>query len=160
MSETLHKSLLAVDLGIRTWLACFRDDGRLDWYPSRNFGSRARLKRAAAAVLDEADPVCYVVIEGGGDLLIPWTGECRRRDIEVIQLDAGQWRSDLLLAREQRSGPAAKKNADTLARRIIEWSGAKRPTSLRHDVAEAICIGYWGLKQVGWVAPGDAVGGG
>jgi hypothetical protein len=152
MPETAHESLLAVDLGIRTGLACFRRDGRLDWYRSRNFGSRARLKRAAAAVLDEADPVSYVVIEGGGDLVVPWASECRRRSIEVLQLDAGLWRRELLLPREQRSGTDAKKNADTLARKIIEQSGAKRPTSLRHDVAEAICVGVWGMLQVGWLS--------
>ena len=38
------------------------------------------------------------------------------------------------------------------ARAVIEWSGAKRPTSLRHDAAEAILIGLWGALELGWLA--------
>ena len=30
-------------------------------------------------------------------------------------------------------------------------SGAARPTSLRHDTAESILIGMWGLLAVGWL---------
>lgn len=149
---SIHASLLAVDLGVRTGLACFTREGRLDWYRSRNYGSRSRLKKAVGSVIREAGDLAYLVVEGGGDLVLLWEAECRRLGIELIQVDAQVWRRDLLLLREQRSGADAKKHADALARRIIEWSEGKRPTSLRHDVAEAICIGFWGLKQVGWVS--------
>jgi len=46
------------------------------------------------------------------------------------------------------------------ARRVVEWSDAARPTSLRHDAAEAILIGLWGVIDVGWL-PGvpKALGG-
>ncbi|MBC8076709.1 MAG: hypothetical protein H7Y32_11595, partial [Chloroflexales bacterium] len=37
------------------------------------------------------------------------------------------------------------------ARRVIAWAGAPRPTSLRHDAAEAILIGLWGALEVGWL---------
>ena len=116
------ESLLAVDLGLKTGLACFRSDGRLIWYRSRNYGSRVRLKKAAAAVLREAGDVRYLVIEGGGDLALPWMAESRRLGIEVLQLAAHDWREELLLPREQRSGENAKKHADAVARRIIEAS--------------------------------------
>jgi hypothetical protein len=33
----------------------------------------------------------------------------------------------------------------------VEWSDAPRPTSLRHDAAEAILIGLWGVIRVGWL---------
>ena len=42
-------------------------------------------------------------------------------------------------------------NFAELARRVIEWCGAPRPTSLRHDAAEAILIGLWGVLELGWV---------
>ena len=35
---------------------------------------------------------------------------------------------------------------------MIEWSGAPRPTSLRHDAAEAILIGLWAALEAGWLA--------
>jgi hypothetical protein len=38
-----------------------------------------------------------------------------------------------------------------LARRVIAWSEARRPTSLRHDAAEAILTGLWGVLEVGWL---------
>ncbi len=144
-------SLLAVDLGLKTGLALYGRDGKLVWYRSRNFGSRGRLRRAADAILREATDVEVLVIEGGGDIAMPWIAEGERRGLKVLQLHAGAWRKLLLLSRHQRSGKDAKKHADRLARQIIQWSGAKKPTSLRHDAAEAICIGLWGTHQVGWI---------
>lgn len=145
-------SLLAVDLGLKTGLALFGRDGRLQWYRSRNFGSRARLRKAAGAILREFSEVEVLVIEGGGDIAIPWIGEAERRGLKVLQLQAGIWRKQLLLSRHQRSGKDAKKHADKLARNIIQWSSAKNPTSLRHDAAEAICIGLWGVHRINWLA--------
>ena len=68
------------------------------------------------------------------------------------QISAEAWRRQFLYAREQRSGVQAKERATELARRIIIWSGARRPTSLRDDAAEAILIGLWGALEVGWLA--------
>lgn len=65
---------------------------------------------------------------------------------------AEDWRASLLYPREQRSGIDAKRTADVLARRVIEWSRAPRATSLRHDAAEAILIGFWGALSLGWLA--------
>jgi hypothetical protein len=53
------------------------------------------------------------------------------------------WRKSLLLPYQRRSGADAKAAADGLARDVIDRSGAKRPTSLRHDAAEAILVGAW-----------------
>lgn len=143
--------LLAVDLGLKTGLALYGQDGRLIWYRSRNFGTQTRLKKAATAILREVGTVSVLAIEGGGDQAIPWIAEAERRGISVIQIQAHVWRADLLLDRHQRSGAEAKKHADVLARKIIDWSGAKRPTSLRHDAAEAICVGFWSVLEVGWL---------
>ena len=62
-----------------------------------------------------------------------------------------QWRSLLLLPRKQKNRKVAKDEADVLARQIIAWSGLKRPTSLRHDAAEAILIGLWAVLELGWL---------
>ena len=143
--------LLAVDMGLRTGLALFGDDGRLRWYRSQNFGSPARLKRGAYGVLKDIPDLAWLVIEGGGPLAETWSREAERRNIQVLRTDAGRWRQVLLHAREQRSGAQAKEHADVLAREVIAWSGAKKPTSLRHDAAEAILAGLWGVLQVGWL---------
>ena len=148
----MSKTLLAVDLGLRTGLALFGEDGKLLWYRSSNFGSRPRLRKAAYSVLNEAEGVSIVTIEGGGDLALPWISEIERRGLRTLQINAERWRTSLLLSRQQRHGLDAKRHADTLARKIIEWSAAKRPTSLRHDAAEAICIGFWAVLHVGWLS--------
>ena len=110
-------SLLAVDLGLKTGLALFGENGKLIWYRSHNF------------------------IEGGGNLATVWEKEAERRGLAWHQIGAGEWRQLLLYSREQRSGPEAKKHAGEFARKVIEWSGTAHPTSLRHDAAEAIMIG-------------------
>ncbi len=145
-----EKLLLAVDLGLRTGFAWYRADGTLRAYRSQNYGARARLKRAAHTMLREARPAA-VVLEGGGDLAEVWRREAEREGARVLVVQAGVWRRALLLDREQRSGPEAKAHADTLARRVIAWSGAPRPTSLRHDAAEAILVGLWGVLEMGWL---------
>ena len=144
-------SLLAVDVGVRTGLAVYRDDGRLIWYRSRNFGAAARLKRAIPALLHEAFDPTYVVLEGGGPLAEHWNTAAERHGSRVRRVTAEEWRAAFMLARDQRSGEQAKRMADEIARRVVEWSNAPRPTSLRHDAAEAILIGLWGVIRIGWL---------
>lgn len=150
------RTLLAVDLGLRTGLALYGEDGRLLWYRSQNFGSAPRLRRAVPALLGEAG-LAWLVLEGGGPLADIWEREAARRGIPVLRIGAETWRERLLLPREQRTGKQAKGNADGLARRVIEWSGAPRPTSLRHDAAEAVLAGLWGVLEVEWLdrVPGE-----
>ena len=68
-----------------------------------------------------------------------------------MRVAAEEWRGVLLRESQQRSGKQAKREADDLARRVIDSSGASRPTSLRHDTSEAILVGYWAVRSLGWV---------
>jgi len=149
--ETVVGSLLGVDLGLRTGLALYNQNGRLRWYRSRHFGSAAQLRRGARSVLKELPGLAWLIVEGSGPLAEIWTREAERWQVAVRQVRPEEWREALLWPREQRTGAEAKQNADQLARQVIEWSGARRPTSLRHDAAEAILIGLWGVLQVGWL---------
>jgi hypothetical protein len=149
--EAPPATLLAVDLGLRTGLALYGSNGRLVRYRSQNFGARSRLKRGAYGILNDAPGVAHVVLEGGGDLADVWAREAERRGVRTRVIQAHTWREALLLPREQRSGKDAKGHADTLAREVIAWSGAKAPTSLRHDAAEAILVGLWGVLACGWL---------
>ena len=142
-------SLLAVDLGLRTGLALYGADGRLRWYRSQNFGTATRLRRGVHGVLRDVPEVRWLVLEGGGNLADIWTREGERVGVEVHRIAAETWREQLLYTREQRSGSKAKHYAGEMARRVIDWSAAPRPTSLRHDAAEAILVGLWGALHVG-----------
>lgn len=144
-------SLLAVDLGLKTGLALYNEQGRLCWYRSKNFGTATSLKRGVNTLLKSIPDLSFLVIEGGGTLALIWEREAKRRDIPVIQIRAEQWREKLLYPREQMTGLLAKHYADDQARKIINWSGTTRPSSLRHDTAEAIMIGLWAVIEVGWL---------
>lgn len=144
--------LLAVDIGVKTGLALYGQDGRLLWYRSQNFGTAERLRRGVQSVLDTLPHLAWLVLEGGGPLADIWLRAATRRHIPVRQISAEAWRRQFLYAREQRSGAQAKDRATALARRVIAWSGARQPTSLRDDAAEAILIGLWGALEVGWLA--------
>lgn len=145
------RSLLGIDLGLKTGLALFADNGRLLWYRSHNFGTTDRFRRGVPGLLDSIPHLTAIVIEGGGNLAKVWEKEAERRGLTSIRIGAEEWRRTFLLSREQRSGPEAKSHAGHIARRVIEWGRASRPTSLRHDAAEAIMIGLWGLMHLGWL---------
>ena len=61
-------------------------------------------------------------------------------------------RSQIATLLRPRQRAEAKRWADAGARRVIEWSGAPRPTSLRHDAAEAILVGLHAVLELGWLA--------
>ena len=145
-------SLLAVDLGFKTGLALFAENGRLLWYRSHNFGTTERLRHGVPGILNAVSDLTALVIEGGGNLAIVREKEAERRGINLIRISAEKWRQLFLYDREQRSGTDAKKYAGEMARRVIAWSAAPRPTALRHDAAEAIMSGLWGLLHLGWLA--------
>jgi hypothetical protein len=152
VSEADGGGLLAVDLGLRTGFAIYDRSGRLRSYRSQNLGSNARLRRASASVLAAERGLDRLVLEGGGALAEIWAKEGERRGLAVRVIHAEIWRRALLFAREQRHGSDAKAAADGLARAVIAWSGAKAPRGpLRHDVAEAIAIGLWGVLDAGWL---------
>ena len=144
-------TLLAVDLGLRSGIAHYGADGRLLRYRSTHFGSVARLKKGVPGIFKSLGPIEHIVVEGDRYLGEVWQKSARNRGAQFHTVTPEQWRQLLLLPRKQRSGKAAKDEADTLARQVITWSGLKRPTSLRHDAAEAILIGLWAVLEFGWL---------
>jgi hypothetical protein len=140
--------LLAIDLGLRCGWAAFAKDGRLLAYGSRHFGSRATLRKAVPQILDLYPFLSLLVVEGGGELFVPWEREAARRAVPVKQVSGEEWRKTILLPWQRRTGKDAKAAADGVAREVIERSGAKRPTSLRHDAAEAILVGAWAATSL------------
>lgn len=144
-------SLLAVDLGLRTGLALYGLDARLVWYRSQHYATRTSLRRGVHGLLDACPAVSHLVLEGGGPIADIWVKEAQRRDISLRQIAAEDWRGRFFIPKDQKGRDRSKLTADVVARRIIEWSGAPRPTSLRHDAAEAILIGLWGILEMGWL---------
>lgn len=143
--------LLAVDTGLKTGLALFNGKGRLVWYRSQHYPSAGLLKKAVYGIFKESPEISRLVIEGGGPLADIWIRQAAKHQVSILQISAETWRAKLLFQREQRTGSQAKIHADKLARAVIDWSGAKQPTSLQHDAAEAILAGFWAVIQAGWI---------
>ncbi len=135
--------ILAVDLGVRTGLALFNTAGELQWVRSGNFGNAARLKKAVPSYLDYLDKKSILVMEGGGILADIWEKEAKKRGLSVIQIHAGDWRKDILYARNQRNAASAKHHAVEKAMEIIRNSAVSAPKSITDDAAEAFLVGYW-----------------
>jgi hypothetical protein len=144
--------MLSVDAGVRTGLALFNDGAMLLWYRSHNYGNKQRLRQDVNNILDELKDLEYIIIEGGGEIASVWKKESARKNIQVIQIYAEDWRKELFTSKKMRNGPQAKYNAIELAQSVIKRSGAKKPTSLTHDVAEAVLIGVWGMYHIGWIS--------
>ena len=138
-----ERGLLAVDLGLRTGVAYF-EGGQLRRYRSQNFGSRDRLRRGAYREVMALDGLTHLVVEGDPALARHWRRAAEKRGAKVTRVEPSVWRAALFGSGE-RSGAESKELAQAFALRVIEEHGAAKPTSLRHDAAEAICIGYWAL---------------
>jgi len=145
-------TLLAVDLGLRTGLAVYGRDGRLVRYRSTHFPNIGALKKALPSVMDEAPGIAWLVCEGDRHLATIWSRLAEKRGARVLWASPERWRATMLAPAERTDGAHAKAAAERLAREVIAVSGAKRPTSLTHDVAEAIVIGLWGALEVGWIS--------
>jgi len=144
--DLVQVRLLSIDLGLHCGWAAFDGTGRLLAYGSRHYGNRGALRKAIPQILAAYPRLARLVVEGGGELYVPWEKEAARRCISVRQVASEEWRTTLLKPYERRSGADAKEAADGLAREVIERSGAERPTSLRHDAAEAILVGVWASR--------------
>lgn len=143
--------LLAVDAGLHTGLALYNCSSRLLWYRSHHLADQQKLKRLIAALLRSAPQPTHIYLEGGGPLAELWQREALRLGRVFVQLQASTWREQLFYARQHPSGRVAKQQALQMATSVIDHLGHKKPTGLRHDTAEAILIGLYGLLDLGWL---------
>lgn len=146
-------TLLAVDLGVKTGYALYSDEGKILRYHSHNFGNAQRLKRGVYGILKSFENLQYLYLEGGGKLEKYWIKEAVKLDVKVIQLHAHDWRNEIYPAMKQQDKTKQTKIfAEKKAYEILSKQNAPTPSSLTHDVAEAIIIGYYGCLQQGWIS--------
>ena len=148
----MKRLLLSVDLGLRAGVAWF-EEGRLIRYRSQNFGTVARLKKAAFSELEGVAKLDALIVEGDRNLAKHWARIAVKRGALVYSIHAHDWRH-LLPGRDLKTGEA-KEQAGVMARRIISAHGAPKPKARRHDAAEAIVMGYWGCLERGYALPVD-----
>ncbi len=152
--QVSQHGLLAIDLGLKTGLAYFSGDGRLQRYHAQHFANRSALKKQVYGTLRGYQPLSVLVTEGDQALAKIWQKLPEKWGAQTVHIQAQHWREELLLFRERSYGGAkAKSVAQQRALDVISWSGADLPyrDELRHDAAEAILIGLWGVLQQGWI---------
>lgn len=120
------------------------------WARSGNFGPHSRFKKAVAAVVSPLTELEILVVEGDRRLGEVWEKAAARHGAETRFVGPETWRDSLYLKRQIRNRPP-KRFADPLARRVLKWSEVPAPKSLRHDAAEAVLIGLWGVLDAGWL---------
>lgn len=150
--------LLGVDLGLATGLAHFNRDGRLVRVHSHRFASRDALRRGVADIVGSIEHLAWVVAEGGGPIAESWERAAQYRGVPIKLVHAEQWRPRFMYPREHRDSDAAKRHAQRMAREVIAWSGLKGVGEIRHDAAEAIMVGLWGVIEIGWLRDPPALG--
>lgn len=143
--------LLGVDLGLATGLATFNRDGRLIKVQSQRFASRDALRRGISDIIAGIEHLAWVVAEGGGPIAEVWERASQYRGVPMKLVHAEQWRPRFMYPREHRDSEGAKRHAMRMAREVISWSGLKGVGEIRHDAAEAIMVGLWGVIETGWL---------
>ncbi len=148
---TRTQLLLAVDIGLHTGLALFSSEQKLLWYRSHHLPSPLKLKKMVSTLLRQTPCPTHIYLEGGGPLAAIWIREAEDLALTIRQIQAEQWRRRLFYRRQHANRSQAKKEADGLARQVIAHFGSRQPTSLRHDTAEAVLIGLYGMLELGWL---------
>ena len=142
--------LIAIDLGLKSGLAVYDQQGLISYRATR-FPSAKAIKRAAWPVLYEIDSLTHVFVEGDKDLASHWRRAAEKLSLSFQSVRPEQWREGVLLPRQRRAGSVAKRAALGRAHELIRESVAPAPkVPLTSDVAEAILIGYWATRYLGW----------
>ncbi len=139
--------LLAIDVGMKAGFAWFDENGTLIRARSTRFAKRMTLKRALPSILAEIEGVSEVVLEGQGEIADIFRKGIQRASLPVLQFSAEEWREDMLLPRERRSGQQAKAVAEAMALKIAHDCGNPPKCAYDDDAAEAVLFGLWYLKH-------------
>ena len=71
----------------------------------------------------------------------------------VVDVSPETWRRELLLPKERKSGAAAKAAARLVARQVVlerGTAGQAHAGRFPTDAAEAVLIGYYAVRKLGW----------
>ena len=117
--------LLAVDLGLRTGMSLFSDNGKLLKYKEFHLADKADLEKVAAEVIEGwpremglSTTLTHIAIEGSAPPLWKiWKKVGRYQHLLEVKPD--EWRNDLLTRAESQSGDSAKAASLLVARQII-----------------------------------------
>ncbi|MGC6493166.1 MAG: hypothetical protein ACON5B_10050 [Myxococcota bacterium] len=151
MAETC---LLAIDVGLSTGWAVVDHTHRVTSWAGHRFRSRQRYRRWARGLVLGIPDLAGVLLEGDRQLAQPFVSAASRRGCRVEIIGADRWRLDLFDPHEVKDTRTAKRSAIAYASTLLRAHRARVPRTLRHDAAEAICLGVWAAQHwMGWPPP-------
>jgi predicted phosphodiesterase len=172
-----NELLLAVDLGLKSGLSLFNCHGNLVRYEQFVFkrGSLTAeftelIKQWEADVpndenflMDESigeNPwkVTHIAVEGEDvDILKAWASAAP--DLSITRISPQEWRSEMLLSKEKLSGADSKAAARLIARQVVADYGTmgQHEGKFKTDAAEAVVMGLYTCRKLGWISREPAV---
>jgi hypothetical protein len=150
------RRLLAVDLGLRTATVVLSGEGDIldvqDW----RFTDHPRLEGALDGILKN-HTITHVVVEGNDVKLVRiWRKAVEKYspDLPFARVVAEDWREALLLPKERKNKQVAKDAAVLIAKQFLKKKKIEgQKTKLTRDAAEAILVGQYAIRILGWVDP-------
>ncbi|CAJ1950814.1 unnamed protein product [Cylindrotheca closterium] len=161
-----NELLLAVDLGLKTGFALFNKQGQLLRYEQHLFhkdkldeeiktivdGWESDMQAIEAIGSEEPLTVTKIAVEGG-DIAILNAWESATKDVSITRISPEEWRFHLLSEKERTSGATSKAAARLIARQVVSDFGimGNHQGKFKTDVAEAVVLGFYVCKKLGWV---------
>ena len=157
-----EQRLLAVGAGLRTGAALYDGKGALLKYERLKCGSRAEMRKAAAAWL--AGGVTHLALSGDDHpVRREWEAAAAEAASPAAVLTVGRenWEAELLEAKE-RKGKQARAATSLVARQLVAdlseaseeeeagGGGGARKKKLDPEAAEAVVAGYYAVRRLGW----------
>lgn len=154
--------LLSIDLGLRTGITLYSEDGKLLRYQGFDLSSVEELEFLCEDILKSWENPCpentqiykitHIAIEGG-DPPLRQAWQTAAGDRSVINIKPSEWRNDLLRPEERLNGEKAKEASCVLANDIILQYGISDvlASPLSVDVAESIMLGLHVSRRLGWI---------
>jgi predicted phosphodiesterase/predicted RNA-binding protein with PIN domain len=157
--EDSSECLLAVDLGLRTGTAVLDRNGTILAVDSWRFHDHESLQEGLATLLT-SHPITHVVLEGEDRKLISiWRkavmGQTDRTEVALARVVADDWRRMLLSPKERQDTRKAKSAAGLIAKQLLRSHESLRNKKLSHDAAEALLVGWYSLRSLGWIDDKD-----
>lgn len=181
--EGVGKLLVAIDLGLRMGVSVYTDEGKLLRYEQMKFGDADELRAHAPILLESLEDfadsieegekawsITHVAIEGGDVALLDvWRSSIKPdpakadlrggRGATLITVRPEEWRANMLTVKEKKSGRDAKAAARLIARQVVDDFGVmeKHQGKFKTDSAEAVTLGYYLARRMGWISRGTVV---
>jgi Calcineurin-like phosphoesterase len=178
--------LLAVDMGLKSGLSLFNSKGKLLRYEQFQF-DRDQLPETAKRLVAEWEAavnvnnsndndnasgthqnnsrLTHIAVEGvNGYMLQAWAEAAPSTPTMpccvLLKVSPEEWRAELLNKKErQNGGQDAKAAARLIARQVVDDYGVMgtHQGKFKTDVAEAVCLGLYASRRLGWIQQEPAV---